>query len=173
MIYDQRHDRVPGSFLSEYHARLYASSVIKTNREKDDLYIDRVRKEAKRFPKSAWLRIMCGQILLKNNEYVVDAELEFSAAVDMDEKGETTARFWLAESYIKQELFDEAIAIAIEDTKARPKKCDAWGNLGEANAYAGNYEEAYAAFRRALEANPNYTYAQNQLTRIEKILERR
>lgn len=173
MVYTQRQDSVPGSFLSEYHARLYANSIIRTKQEQDDTYISRVREEAQRFPRSTWLRIMCGRILLRNEEFVVDAELEFRAAVDLDEEGETTARFWLAESYLKQSLFDEAIEIAEEDTKLRPKECDAWGQLGFSYASAGNLDDAYAAFRRSLDANPDYTFGQKQLARIEKILDSR
>lgn len=173
MVYAQRQGSVPGSFLSEYHARLFANSIIKTKNEQDVTYISRIQEEAQRFPGSTWLRIMCGRILLRNEEYVVDAELEFRAAVELDKKGETTARFWLAESYLKQSLFDEAIEIALEDTNLRSKECDAWGQLGFIYASSGNLDDAYAAFRRSLDANPDYTFGQKQLARIEKILDSR
>lgn len=173
MVYDQRQERVPGSFLSEYHARLYANSIIRTKHEQNDTYISRIQEEAQRFPGSTWLHIMCGRILLRNEEYVVDAELEFRTAVDLDEKGETTARFWLAESYLKQSLFDEAIEIAVEDTKLRPKECDAWGQLGFSYASSENLDDAYVAFRRSLDENPDYVFGQKQLARIEKILDSR
>jgi tetratricopeptide (TPR) repeat protein len=171
--YKARPDTVGGAKFSVFNARQYAYAALNSESKKDLIHLDRVKEEVETFPESAWLRVYYGRLLLLHEEYVVNAELEFRTAIEHDEKVETSARLWLAYAYLKQDLVDDAIEIALEDTKLRSKECSAWGGLGRAYAQAGNYAEAHFAFLRSLKADPNYEWGKRQLDRMGKLLDSR
>jgi tetratricopeptide (TPR) repeat protein len=58
-----------------------------------------------------------------------------------------------------QKSYHEAQGSFIDAVGAQPKMYQAWNYLGFANRHLGNYDDALAAYAKALELNPNYPEA--------------
>lgn len=71
----------------------------------------------------------------------------------------TTYGMRMAANYISDENFDKAIAQLKKETSRTPDNADAWNLLGFSLRKTGLYEEAEAAYTKALEIDPKHTRA--------------
>lgn len=76
---------------------------------------------------------------------------------------------WLSQEKIQAGQIDEAILLGKEAVAVEPDSPDRHNSLAILLANAGNYQEAEQGFRRALELNPAFENAQENLKMIQQI----
>lgn len=63
---------------------------------------------------------------------------------------------------------DEALRVYAQGTQAAPKHKDLWNNLGVLYSQRGECEKAFSCYQKALEADPNFTMALQNLVGLLK-----
>lgn len=74
----------------------------------------------------------------------------------------------LGYSYVKQNMFDEALKIFKLNVELFPKSPDVYDSYGETLIVVGKIKEGLESYKHALKLNPNYRNAQQAIKVIEK-----
>lgn len=144
--------------------------VTKVAKGTNDFYLTGLIDFAVReYPKSPRLLSLSGQIFLGRG-LLVEAELMFRNAIDLDPNGETIARWGLARAYLEQNLLDEAEKISRENVEYSPKMPINWRQLAIILLAKGDLVEADIYNKRALQMEPDNKYAKATQADIERRL---
>jgi tetratricopeptide (TPR) repeat protein len=126
-----------------------------------DVALDVARKQAKLAPRSAPVQHVLGLVHQRRGE-LADAESAYRRAAEQD-PGFVPARIELARLYVGTGRADQALPELEKVLQANRKSADAWQISGMAHLAKGNVRQAQEAFKKALEANPRFAPAANNL----------